>query len=272
MFENFYNDTDKYRPDYKYWISMPTWEHNPIGNWLCSQPLLLVMNIDPYTNFTEDDLNSSDLYLTKTGIRDGIGSNYEIEKMLALINLSFKIGELTSEAKLNKSVMPMIDVPFTIKFPKYSYQEAIIRQERTLTSYEMDRIAKAYSANVRSYHVKPNVFINWANKKGFRIPEPFIVLLEEKQAEGLSACLNPEIKSGNDFYAPELALAIEVWKKIYKEPGAITGNKGYIPQIIKWLEKNHPELSSYARKRIATMINIKERKDGGALPSNVKEP
>ncbi len=115
--------------------------------------------------------------------------------------------------------------------------------------------------------VNPSGFIEWVLSKGLKIPEElkslapsFIMKSDESREENNL----PYMDTKNEYYAPELAIAVDAWKRIYSEPGAIQENRGYKDQISEWLENNHPDLSKDARARIATVINVGKRKKGGS--------
>jgi len=116
-----------------------------------------------------------------------------------------------------------------------------------------------------SESVKPSEFIQWALTKELNVPKELIPLTKGQKTPGekVPPYLNPK----NPDYAPELAIAVEAWETIYSNPKLINKTRGYITQIEAWLEKNHSDLSKEAVTRIAKVINIKKRKNGGVPPT-----
>ena len=73
---------------------------------------------------------------------------------------------------------------------------------------------------------------------------------------------------GHACYSEELAIAFEAWNALYAKSDGTKPNVGHRKAIIKWLNAYHPELSSKAVDRIATLVN--PSKEGGAPPTTKK--
>ncbi len=72
------------------------------------------------------------------------------------------------------------------------------------------------------------------------------------------------IPTGHEYEPPLLKIAVECWEALYEDAGP-DGKKIRKPQIEKWLQENHAELSANSRKTIVTVVN--PFKTGGATPS-----
>jgi len=115
-----------------------------------------------------------------------------------------------------------------------------------------------------SESVKPSEFIQWALTKKLYVPKELRSLTKGPKTPDVK--VPPYLDLKNPYYAPELANAVKAWEGIYLKPGVIKTNRSYINQIKEWLKKYCPDLKSEeARDRVAKVINIAKRKNGGAL-------
>jgi len=88
---------------------------------------------------------------------------------------------------------------------------------------------------------------------------------EKAQIVGLNANLlaTPYLDPEHEYYAEELAVAIQTWMKLYDKDGNIKTGRGHKDQIKAALAGRG--LSGEAIDRIATLINPKSRKKGGLI-------
>lgn len=68
----------------------------------------------------------------------------------------------------------------------------------------------------------------------------------------------------HEYQSALLKIAVECWKALYEDAGP-DGRRIRKPQIEKWLQENHAELSANSREKVATVVN--PFKSGGATPS-----
>jgi hypothetical protein len=66
---------------------------------------------------------------------------------------------------------------------------------------------------------------------------------------------SPYLDKKNQYFSKELSIAIETWLAIYGPDGELNPIQKHKKQIIAYLKKHHPDLSSSAVDRISTMIN-----------------
>ncbi len=120
---------------------------------------------------------------------------------------------------------------------------------------------------VKEYHIKPTDFIRWAKKRGMRIAEPFMVLLEEKLPEGTPPYLDPK----HPDYSTELAASVSAWLGMYEnkiiELKKDLSEKNQIEEWVrakfnKQLEKRYGQIES-ALGRISTVVNPDNKKKKG---------
>lgn len=74
----------------------------------------------------------------------------------------------------------------------------------------------------------------------------------------------PYLNRHHEWYSPKLAAAVEAWLVLFADGNFRKGNKGVIDQIESWLMANTDGLSPRARGYIATVVNPKKTKGGGA--------
>lgn len=83
----------------------------------------------------------------------------------------------------------------------------------------------------------------------------------------------PFMKKDHKNFAPELEAAVSAWLALYSDESH-SASKGNKDRVGKWIRSNRPDALSKARDdgskaiaRIATVINPRGRKDGGAVPT-----
>lgn len=81
---------------------------------------------------------------------------------------------------------------------------------------------------------------------------------------GLPDYLNPQ----HPRHSNELLIAIELLGELSEKYPEKPKRRTFKSLAIDWLNEKHPELSRWARERIATMVNPEEDKKGGCPPSN----
>lgn len=79
------------------------------------------------------------------------------------------------------------------------------------------------------------------------------------RTEGVPPYLDPS----HNLKSPQLKVAIEAWSALFASGDFDPKGKAVKYRIDQWLLKNHRELSSNAREKIATLINPEIFKDGG---------
>ena len=172
------------------------------------------------------------------------------------------IWELEDAACLLLKVEPLKKERLILKSRKFksSYLAILDTAEKAI-----DRTLEIES-NIYNYfgyaEVKPNVFIKWANVKGFEIPPPLQYMLDATdEAEKPSAQETKSISSLEPLTtAPELLKnAVDAWSRIWKkeELGINPGQK----KIIPWLVSKY-SISSNEAVAIDKIIRPKKRKKG----------
>ena len=80
----------------------------------------------------------------------------------------------------------------------------------------------------------------------------------------------PYLNRHHEWFSPKLAAAVEAWLVLFADGNFRKGNKGVIDQIESWLMANTDGLSPRARGCIATVVNPKKTKGGGAPTTSGK--
>jgi hypothetical protein len=80
----------------------------------------------------------------------------------------------------------------------------------------------------------------------------------------------PYLNRHHEWYSPKLAAAVNAWLVLFADGNFRKGNKGVIDQIESWLMANTDGLSPRARGCIATVVNPKKTKGGGAPTTSGK--
>ena len=80
----------------------------------------------------------------------------------------------------------------------------------------------------------------------------------------------PYLNRHHEWYSPKLAAAVEAWMALFADGNFRKGRIGVIDQIESWLMANTDGLSPRARGCIATVVNPKKTKGGGAPTTSGK--
>lgn len=80
----------------------------------------------------------------------------------------------------------------------------------------------------------------------------------------------PYLNRHHEWYSPKLAAAVEAWMALFADGNFRKGRVGVIDQIESWLMSNTDDLSPTARGYIATVVNPKKTKGGGAPTTSVE--
>ena len=80
----------------------------------------------------------------------------------------------------------------------------------------------------------------------------------------------PYLNRHHEWYSPKLAAAVEAWMALFADGNFRKGHIGVIDQIKSWLMSNTDDLSPTARGYIATVVNPKKTKGGGAPTTSVE--
>ncbi len=80
----------------------------------------------------------------------------------------------------------------------------------------------------------------------------------------------PYLNRHHEWYSPKLAAAVEAWMALFADGNFRKGRIGVIDQIESWLMSNTDDLSPTARGYIATVVNPKKTKGGGAPTTSVE--
>ena len=80
----------------------------------------------------------------------------------------------------------------------------------------------------------------------------------------------PYLDPNHEWHSPKLAAAVNAWMALFADGNFQKGHKGVIDQIESWLMSNTDDLSPTARGYIATVVNPKKTKDGGAPSTPIK--
>ena len=124
-------------------------------------------------------------------------------------------------------------------------------------------------------HLFPNDVVNWAFSKGIEVPQELLSFLKNNKQD-INKSFNaaqkpPYLDTEHDYYAEELAIAVETWMVLFEDEQYISKKETFKnPQFKKDIQKHikdHYKIDS-ARKidRITTVIN--PRKRGGAQSTN----
>lgn len=138
--------------------------------------------------------------------------------------------------------------------------------ESYLTAYNEDRY-KHLKMNLMLF-LETKSFLAWLKKKypyegeGREISHQKTESTPDKNPIAANQVLTLPIE--HEFESSLLKIAVECWKALYEDAGP-EGRKIRKPQIDKWLQENHTELSANSRKTIVTVVN--PFKTGGATPS-----
>ena len=250
-----YNTSKDFLPDYQYWIKTEIWIHRPRNydkELLKSEPVLLLMNFEP--PIAPTPYKPINIYVN---FLSSISTSF-------LFNLDDYKGPFSSIPKaILNNLKSEIDKKCSL------FDRAL---ESNTLSHKVKTIGKGKDS-IKEYHIKPRDVIAWAIKNDFEIPEPFLVLLEEKLPEGTPPYLDPKHPS----YSAELSAAVSVWLAMY-EKKEIDPDNSLSPrtQIENWvsnniqktLGKNH-KITENAIGRIATLVNPTSKKKSGR-PSKKK--
>lgn len=76
--------------------------------------------------------------------------------------------------------------------------------------------------------------------------------------------LAPYLNEHHEYYSPALDAAVRAWLALFEDGEYERGKKPIIPIIKKWLMSNTEDLTSTTIGKIATIVNPKIMKEGGA--------
>ena len=79
-----------------------------------------------------------------------------------------------------------------------------------------------------------------------------------------NAELAPYLNERHEYYSPALDAAVRAWLALFEDGEYERGKKPIIPIIRKWLMSNTVDLTSTTIGKIATVVNPKIMKEGGA--------
>lgn len=79
-----------------------------------------------------------------------------------------------------------------------------------------------------------------------------------------SADTPPYLNPNHDFYATELATAVEAWMALFADGTFEPKKKTPRQHIVLWLMARKPRLDESAEQRIATLVNPDTKKGGGS--------
>ena len=106
-------------------------------------------------------------------------------------------------------------------------EEEILKTKRLL---ERDILAENISPKKRTRgrvkHLIPSDVVNWALSREIEVPGELLILLKNN-GQDINKSLNtaqkpPYLDDKHDYYAGELAIAVETWKALSGRPGRLT--------------------------------------------------
>lgn len=80
----------------------------------------------------------------------------------------------------------------------------------------------------------------------------------------------PYLDAKHEWHAPELALAVEAWMAIFADSQFRLRGKTAKTHVNRWLSARNARLSDNAMARIATLVNPRDAKKGGAPTTSVE--